>query len=189
MSIDVTLLCAVLLFGVLGAVSGASRQLGNLAALAAAVVAARPLGAQVVPYLRQAGPLPRWLEGVLGMLLAGLATYVLVRLLVTALVHRLLAREGEARGGADRTLGFLLGGLKVAAVAYALLSTATVVESAFRESGRQLDLGLSGSRAAELARSHNLFDLLRPPAAAAPPQRAPGPAPRRVASDGAPGAR
>lgn len=180
MAVDVVLLCVVLFSAVLGAISGAARQLGQLVGLVAAMALARPLGAWAAPHLAQVVDLSPRLRGMLALVLAFMALYLVARLLATALLTRVLSGEDEERRGVDRTLGFVLGGLKVAVLAYALLSAATLVEGALRARGHRLDLGLGKSVAAGFARRHNLFELLRPapagPAAASAAEpRARGP--------------
>jgi membrane protein required for colicin V production len=159
-AIDLTVLCVVLFFGLLGAISGAARQLGHLLALGLAALAAGPVGTRVAPLLAEAADVRQGaVARVAASILVFLVVYLLVRLVATPLLRRALAGEEEERAGTDRALGFVLGGLKVAALAYVLLSAATFVEDEVRVAGRSTDLGLGDSVLAALARRYNLFSV------------------------------
>ncbi len=160
MNIDLVLLCLVALFAVLGAVSGASRQLANLGALVLAYAAAYPGGKLLGPIL---GAQLRSIPGGLDIIAATIVVFTVVlvagRVLLGAVLKRLFSGKDDASRGVDRTLGFLMGGAKVVLVAYVLLCALTFVEDNVTVAGKQLGLSPKDSVSFGLARRFNLFEL------------------------------
>ncbi len=181
MVIDLVILGVVLLFAVLGALSGAARQVANLVALGAAYFAARQLGPVVAPRLAEAVNGPLLAGVVLGTLLVFLVVLFAVRYALTSLLRWLLGARDEEGRAMDQFLGFVLGALKAGLVAYVVLSGLTFVEQHVAVAGRRLGVSPEGSVAVTLARRYNLFeltqfapvhDLTRVMGAAADPARA-----------------
>ncbi|MCI0571865.1 MAG: CvpA family protein [Myxococcaceae bacterium] len=157
MAIDVTVLCVVLFFGLLGALSGASRQLAHLLAIVAAVLLARPLGGWVAPLLGGKPGAPGTMAPLLATIFAFFAVYLAVRMATTPVLQRALAGREQERSGTDRWLGFALGALKASAVVYVLFSAATFVQENVEVGGHRLSPELRQSVTGALAHRFNLF--------------------------------
>ena len=159
MNLDLILLCAVLLFALLGAFAGAAKQVANLVALVAAYACARPLGTLLGPLAARSVHVPL-IVGVVGSTLATfLVVLVVVRYALTRVFRRVLAGRDPSSRGLDRTLGFLLGGLKVAAIAYVVVCALSFVEQNVTVAGKKLGLSPRDSVAFEVARKYNLFEM------------------------------
>ena len=159
MNLDLVLLALVLLFALLGALAGAAKQVANLVALVAAYACARPLGTLLGPPVAGAVHVPLIVAVVGSTLAVFLVVMVVGRLLLTGLLRRVLAGRDPNSRGLDRTLGFLLGGLKVTAIAYVVLCTLTFVEQNVTVAGKRLGLSPKDSTAFALARKYNLFEM------------------------------
>jgi membrane protein required for colicin V production len=73
---------------------------------------------------------------------------------------RLLAGKEASNRGLDRTLGFLIGGAKVLALAWISVSALAWAEDKISIAGKKLQLAPKESVALALARSYNAFDLM-----------------------------
>ena len=97
----------------------------------------------------------------LGAVAAGFAIFiivaVLVRLVATAVLRGVLAGRDPADRGTDRALGFLLGAVKVLAVAWVALSALAFVEDNVQVAGKGLGISPKDSTAFAAARKWNLF--------------------------------
>jgi membrane protein required for colicin V production len=158
MGIDLFILGLTGLFGLLGALSGASRQLAQLAALVVAAIFTKPIAVFLAPHVTTLLGGPAVLGVVAGYVVAFITLFSLVRWVVTSVLRRMLAagEEREERG-ADRSLGFVVGALKVLAIAWVVLSALVFAEEQVKLSGKRLGLSPGDSWAFELARTHNLF--------------------------------
>ena len=160
MVIDLVILGVALLFGLLGAASGAARQVANVAALAAGFFTARPLGAALADRLDAVlERAPRLAVVVGATLFVFLAVALVVRMAVLGLLRRVL-HGGEDREdrGLDHALGFILGAGKVLIVVYVLLCALTFLDDNVTVAGRQLGVASRESQAFALARRFNLFE-------------------------------
>jgi membrane protein required for colicin V production len=157
-TLDLAVLGFLALWALVGAASGALRQLVSLAAVGLAVLAARTWAVEVGAGLaRRFSPVARPLAPAL--LFVG--TFALASLAGAALLRATgLARA--VRGPADRGAGALLGGAKAALAAWALLSAAALAGDLAPEVVRRLE---RGSDLAALARTHNLVAEVDPDAA------------------------
>ena len=158
MTIDLVVVGLLAVSALLGAASGALRQLVSLAAVALGVVAARAWTVEVGAGLaHRFSPAARPLAPALLFL----GTFALASL-VGAVILRGTGIARVVRGPADRGAGALLGGAKAALVAWALLSVLALAgdlaPDALRARARDSDL-------AALARAHNLVARLDPDAA------------------------
>ncbi|HET8538870.1 MAG TPA: CvpA family protein [Anaeromyxobacter sp.] len=154
MTIDLVVLGFLAVSALLGAGSGALRQLVSLAAVGLGVLAARAWTVEVGAGLaRRFSPAARPLAPALLFL----GTFALASL-VGAAVLRGTGVARLVRGPADRGAGALLGGAKAALVAWALLSVLALAgdlaPAALRARARE-------SQLAGLARAHNLVARLR----------------------------
>jgi len=159
MKLDLLLLGLMIFAMARGARRGAARQLGELGAALAAFYFARPLAHDLEPRLAELLALPPdWSKsGVI--VLSAIVIFLATRAVLTGLFRYIVsdARDPEG-GGRDRFLGGILGGLKLAAVAYLLLSAAMQLEGGTKLLGRSSALLPEDSRAVELARRHNFFE-------------------------------
>jgi membrane protein required for colicin V production len=161
MSLDLCLLALVGVFALVGAMSGAARQIASLGAAAAAYLCARPLGNAFGPRVAEATHGPQLFGILAATLLAFVVVLISVRYLLSALLRRLLRGEEREHAGVDRFLGFVLGGAKVVVIAYVMLSALTFVEENVTIAGKRLGISPQGSQAFALARRYNLFARLQ----------------------------
>ncbi len=159
MTLDLVLLCLAALFAVLGAISGAARQLAQLAGLVVAYLSARPLGALLGPPAAELLGIPP----LAGLLLSTVAVFfvalTVVRFALGWFLRRLLAGGDPEDRKVDRLLGAGLGALKIIAIAYVVLCALTFVEDNVVIGGKRLSLSPKGSHAVATAREFNLFEL------------------------------
>ena len=157
MTVDLVVLALVGVGAVFGARAGASRQLAGWGALVLGALAARPGGALF------GSAFGRFFHtsDSLGSVAASFATFivvaVVVRLVGTRLLQGALGGSDPADRGTDRTLGALLGGGKVLAVAWVALSALAFVEANVQLAGKGLGLSPNDSTAFAIARKWNLF--------------------------------
>jgi membrane protein required for colicin V production len=157
MTLDLIVLALVALGGIFGARSGASRQIASWGALIVAALVARPGASLLGPTFGRAfHTTPS-----LGAVAAGFAIFitvaVLVRLVATTVLRGVLAGRDPADRGTDRALGFLLGAVKVLAVAWVALSALAFVEDNVQVAGKGLGISPKDSTAFAAARKWNLF--------------------------------
>ncbi len=157
MTLDLVVLALVAVGAVFGARAGASRQLASWGALVVAALAARPGGVLLGPAF---GRFFHTSES-LGSVAAAFATFitvaVAVRLVATRVLQGVLGGRDPEERGTDRALGALLGGGKVAAVAWVALSALAFVEANVQVTGKGLGLSPRDSTAFAIARQWNLF--------------------------------
>ena len=157
MTVDLMVLALVALGAVFGARSGAARQLATWGALVLAALAARPGGALLGPAF---GRFFHTSDS-LGAVAASFATFIVVavaiRLVGTRLLQGVLGGRDPTERGTDRALGALLGGGKVAAVAWVALSALAFVEANVQVAGKGLGISPKDSTAFAIARKWNLF--------------------------------
>lgn len=159
MTIDLLILSLVLLFAVIGAVTGAARQIAQTVAIGAAFFSARPLGNLLGPHTAKALQVPL----VFGTVMATLGVFIVVllalRFALTAIIARILAGKNPDDHRLDRLLGFILGGAKVATLSYVLLSGLAFVDTHVTVAGKKLGISPKDSVAFKLARTYNLFEM------------------------------
>lgn len=182
MVLDLTLLGLVLFFGIIGALTGASRQVANLVGLAVAYFASSRLGPLIGPRLAESLGGPLFVGIILGSVGVFICVWLAVRYALSALLGRMLGigKHSQDRS-VDRFLGFLLGSAKMAVVAWVALSAMTFFEQHVVVAGKRLGVSTHDSLAVGLARRFNLFEmtqfsqvgnLVRVANAAADPQKA-----------------
>lgn len=160
MVIDLIILGLVLFFAIIGAITGASRQVANLAGLAAAYFASSRLGPVVGPKLAASLGGPLFLGIIVGSVLVYVVVWLSVRYALGAVLLRFLStgHRNEDRG-VDRFLGFVLGGAKMALIAWVALSALTFFEQHVVVAGRRFGVAPQESLALQAARRFNLFEL------------------------------
>jgi len=156
--IDVTIVCLVIFFAMIGAISGAAKQIAQMVGLAVAYFASKRLGPVLGPKL--AGSFgDSQLAGVLvASVLIFVVVLIVVRYALVALLQRLMSGRDPANRGPDRLIGMVLGGLKVGIICYVLISALTFVEQHVVVAGKKLGISPKDSRAFAFARSYNLFE-------------------------------
>jgi membrane protein required for colicin V production len=156
--IDVTIFCLVIFFAMVGAISGAAKQIAQMVGLAVAYFASKRLGPVLGPKL--AGSFgDSQLAGVLvASVLIFIVVLIVVRYALVALLQRLMSGRDPSNRGPDRLIGFVLGGAKVALICYVVMSALTFVEQHVVVAGKKLGISPKDSRAFAFARSHNLFE-------------------------------
>ncbi len=159
MTLDLALLALVTVFALLGAASGFARQLARLAALGVGYFCCRPLGNAVGPRLSTLLNVPQVFGVVAATLLAFLGVMIVVRYSLTQLLRRVFAGKAPDDRGLDRVLGFLLGGVRIAAIAYVVLCALAFVEDNVTVAGKGVGLSPKDSLAFGFARTHNVFEM------------------------------
>jgi uncharacterized membrane protein required for colicin V production len=164
MKIDMMILGVMALFGIIGLLSGAIRQLSHWAGLALGYFAAKPLASALTPL---AGKRLDWPPVLLNVLLSCIL-FVLLSAAGAAAAHFLFARlvQGREGGPANRALGFVLGAGKAAAGIFVALSALLFLERPFAEASDAFGAQTKDSAAVAFVRSHNLFASLHLPALA-----------------------
>lgn len=159
MTIDLFLLSVVFIAALLGALTGAAKQVANVVALVIAYVAAHPLGTWLGPHLAPTLKAPLAIAIVAATFVAFILVLVAARMLLTAILRRILAgRDPESRS-VDRSLGFIFGGAKVGLLIWVILCALTFVEDNVAIAGRRVGITPKSSEAFALARGYNLFEL------------------------------
>jgi membrane protein required for colicin V production len=159
-TLDLAVLALLAAAALVGAASGALKQVVSLAAAALGVVAARAF----TPHVAEG--LARTLSHA-GRLVAPVLLFVGTFALASLAGAAILRATGIARivrGPADRAAGAILGGAKAALAAWALLSALALAEDV---APALIAAHAKGSDFAALARAHNLVSRLDPNAARA----------------------
>lgn len=159
MNFDLAVGIAVLVFAVLGALSGFSRQVAQVVAWIAAFLAAGPAGRFfALPVSQQLGA-SLTVGVVLATVLAFIVVYLLVRGLLTAVLRRMLAGKDPEDRWTDRALGGLLGGTKAGAMVWIGLSAVLYLENNLVIGGRKFTFAPKSSALVALTRQYNLLEL------------------------------
>ncbi|HVE12870.1 MAG TPA: CvpA family protein [Elusimicrobiota bacterium] len=160
MKVDLMVAGVLLLFGALGMLSGAIRQLSHAVGVLAAYLATGRTAAALAPLLSQRLQLP---SALMHVILSSLL-FLLFLAAGSAAAHFALMGFFQDRedGRADRAFGFLIGVGKSAAVTFALLSALLFFErpGVYGKPGSETER----SRVVAFVRAHNLFSELRLPA-------------------------
>ena len=160
MVIDLTILGLVLIFAIIGAVTGASRQVANMVGLAVGYFTSSRLGSIVGPRLADSVGAPLFVGIILGSVLVFVCVWLAVRYALGALLLRVLGtgKHSEDRS-LDRFLGLILGGAKMALIAWVALSAVTFFEQHVVVAGRRVGVSTKESLTVGLARRFNLFEM------------------------------
>lgn len=160
-TLDLAVLAALALAAILGATTGALRQLVQLAAVIAGALAARHLAAPVAAGLGRLASAPVARAIAPAFLFLGVAALVS---LVGVVLLRGTAVSRAVRGPADRGLGALLGGVKSALVAWVILSVLALSAGLAPEGAAR---AVRSSQLVELAARYNLVERVAPDGAKA----------------------
>lgn len=156
---DLALLGLVLAFALWGAFQGAARQVAQSLAAIGAWFAARPLGDHLGYSVSKQAHQSLLLGTVVATFVCFILIFVLVRYVLTLILRRLLAGKDPKNRTADRTIGFLIGGAKVAALAWVAVCALSFVEENVTLQGRKFGFVPKDSLAFGLARKYNLFEM------------------------------
>jgi membrane protein required for colicin V production len=154
-TIDLAVLLALFLFGVLGMVSGAVRQLAHLGGIAVGAVAARPLAQLVAPRVVARVHYPSLFVTIALIFALFFVLYVASVIVLRWLLPKVMPR-GE-QGALNRVGGLLLGAGKAAAIAFVGLSAIVFVEKPLSGLWPEFRREASASVGVKLARRFNLF--------------------------------
>jgi membrane protein required for colicin V production len=157
--IDLIILCLIGFFALLGAISGAARQLGQLIAILVAYPVARALGPALGPWAARKLESSTSIGVVAATLVLFIMVLVLVRYAVTHFFRRLFAGKNIEDRTIDRGLGFVFGAAKVGFIAYVMLSGLVFVEQNVAVAGRKVGMTPKSSIAFGVARQYNLFEM------------------------------
>jgi membrane protein required for colicin V production len=158
-TLDLVVALATLIFGLVGAWSGFSKQVGQSVATIAAFAGAAPLGRFFGQALSQSLKCSLFVGVVLATVLGFVVVFLVARFVVTSLVRKFLSGDSKALGASDRVLGFLLGSTKAFAIAYAGICAATMIENNLVFGGRKLAFTPKNSVLVALSREYNLIEL------------------------------
>jgi len=158
MKFDLIVLGVLALFGLLGLLSGAIRQLSQWAGLAAAYMGAGPAAIALAPW---AAKRINWPPILVNLMLSGVF-FLLFLAIVSAVARRLIVKALPKRGfsGADKALGFALGAANAGAIIFTALSFALYVENPRSQPAGKIAAATQGSRTVAFVREHNLFTKL-----------------------------
>ena len=159
MTIDLILLGLVLFFALVGAFTGAAKQLAHMVGLAVAYYVSRKLGPVVGPKLAASLGAAELIGVLLGTVLLFVVILIVVRYALGVLLRRVMTGKNPDNRTADRTIGFVLGGAKVAIISYVLLSALTFVDQHVEVAGKKLGFSPKDSHSFAFARDHNLFEM------------------------------
>ncbi len=161
MTLDLILVGALLVFGLLGWISGFWMQAMRLAALVAAYLLAglvgRPLGAWLAGGLQ----IPPLLGHVMGTFIAFLLIYMVLATVGWGVLRRLRRRRSADKARRrrlwDSAAGSLFGMAKAGLILFLLLNAVTLLEKRLSGPLRSAELGYDQSLVVALAREHNVL--------------------------------
>jgi len=165
MTIDLVFGGLVILFGVLGFLSGFWGQLIRLGALIGSYLLAGPVGKAIGPSLARSLEISPLIGVVLGTLLAFLLLYAALSI-TGALVLRAIRRRrglGQGKPRWDRIAGAALGVAKTFLLLFLALNALVLMEKPAGKVLDNADLGYRDSVMVSLARDHNLLSGIHLP--------------------------
>ncbi len=158
MTLDLVVLGIVLLAALFGAWKGFSSQIATALGAVAAFFVAGPLGTLGGPGVAKHVGCGLTAGVVLATVATFFLVYLVVQVIATMALRRLLAGKDPNNTTADRALGFALGGAKLAAMCFVVLSGATFMESNITFAGRRIAFTPKDSSFVKLARQWNVFE-------------------------------
>jgi membrane protein required for colicin V production len=157
-TLDLVILGLTAVFALWGFFSGAARQLGAVIAGAVAWFASGPLGQFFGPVLTTRLSTSATVGVVLATLASFLVVVIFVQILATLILRRVLAGRDPDSRTLDRLLGFTLGGGKVLAVAYVALCAMSFLEQNVSLMGKKLAFTPKDSQLMRVVRQYNLLE-------------------------------
>ncbi len=152
MTLDLWCLLLLGTFAFTGFFQGASGQVARVLAMACATVIGYALGPFVGAKLLASWPAS--VRTVLGGLILGVVAYLIVATLLRRLARRIVDRN--AWGKADRGMGFFLGAVQGAYLAWILVLALPLINIALASHGSRVRFHTDGSWAARFAAAHPL---------------------------------
>ena len=143
-TIDLIVLGGVVLFGLLGLITGFLSQLFSIAALTAAWFLSRPAGAVVADFIRARSDTGESTAYVLGRLIAGLVIFMAAKILFHVVNHFVGKAPGSIKA-TNRMLGGLFGGAKAFIIAWILLCLVAALPELFQRKKPDVRAMLQGS--------------------------------------------
>jgi hypothetical protein len=166
-TLDLIVTGVVLLFGLLGFLSGFWMQIMRLAVMVGAYLLAPLLGQPLGPPLAKALGIPPLVGVAAATFLAFLALYLVLSTVGWAILRRRRKAKDEAtakrRQRWDSLAGAGLGMLKAGLLCYLILCGLVLVEAPIRDSLRSAEVGYERSAAVAFVRQHNLLSRLHLP--------------------------
>jgi uncharacterized membrane protein required for colicin V production len=155
MKFDLIVVGILTLFGLLGLLFGAVRQVSQWAGLAAAYLGARPTAMALTPWAVKRLP---WPPIIVSSLLCGIF-FLIFTAVVSASVRLFLMKgmNNPRLAKADKAFGFILGAANAAAIVFVVLSLALYIENPRSKSAKKFAAAAPGSRTVAFVRDHNLF--------------------------------
>lgn len=155
MSLDLSILAALGLFGALGYHTGAIHQLSHWIGIAAAFLFAKPLAAVLAPVVAARMGWPAYPAAVglsaVSMPVTLLAATLLSRMILNAVI------PGDQRNKPDRLAGIVLGAGKAGVIVWAALSVVLSFEQTLSRHLPAAAAAMKASSAAAFTREHGLF--------------------------------
>lgn len=161
MTLDLIVLGLVALFALWGAFSGFAKQVAQALAGVGAVIAAAPAGRFFGEALARGLQSSLTVGIVAATILSFIVIYLLVRMILTAVLRRMLAGKDPENRTADRFLGFGLGGLKTAVALWIGLSAATFIENNLVLAGKKYTFTPKDSKLVALSRRFNFIETVQ----------------------------
>lgn len=159
MNVDLLVIGLVAFFAIVGAFSGAAKQIARLVAAIAAGAIARLCGPFAAPLLARELQTSQTVGIVIASLTIFFVAFLIIRYAVHQLLLRILAGKEMKDRGLDRSIGFFMGGLKAGAIAWFILCAISFLEDNVSIGGKRLSLAPKGSVLFSIARNHNLFAM------------------------------
>ena len=160
MTFDLLVLFSVSLFALLGAFSGFSRQVAQAVAGVLAIAAAAPSGRFFALPFSQALKSSLTVGVVAATIFSFIVIYLLVRVIVTAVLKRLLGGKTE-KSGVDRFLGLSLGAAKALLMVWIGASAATFVENNLVLAGKKYSFTPKDSKVVAFSRQFNFIEQVQ----------------------------
>jgi uncharacterized membrane protein required for colicin V production len=157
-TLDLVVLGIVLFAALFGAWKGFSRQIATAVGAVAAFFVASPLGTLGGPGVAKHIGCGLTSGVVIATVGAFLLVYLVVQVVTTMVLRRVLAGKDPNNTTTDRVLGFALGGGKLLAMTFVVLSGATFLESNITFAGKKVVFTPKDSVFVKLARDYNAFE-------------------------------
>ncbi len=160
MTLDLTLLAAVAVMALLGAISGASRQLGTALAIPFAFALSAPAATLLTPVLSRTFRWSSHVTSAASMVIIFLVSFVLLRAVLSFVFSRIFSLGDIKDRTLDRLVGALLGAVKIALPAWIILSTFEFARVHLEANTKRFDLGASDSVILTFCRDFNAISLV-----------------------------
>jgi membrane protein required for colicin V production len=158
-NVDLLVVGLVAFFAIVGAFSGAAKQIARFVAAIASGALARLCGPMAGPLIAKELQTSQTVGVVIASLVIFFVAFLIIRYLVEQLVLRILAGKKMEDRGLDRALGFFMGALKMGAICWFVLCAIAFLEDNVVVAGKRLAIAPKQSVLFSIARNHNLFAM------------------------------